>query len=482
MIFLAFLFLLAAHFFCGNAILQLFRFKARPGIQIPVSLITGVAVLSLIPFVLELCKVPLTFASVLTGIIVLCAALNIPYLISKGWKLKLPRLSFLPSFKVYEWPFMILLSIMMLASVWRAYYLPPNARDMLSGPEVIAEYAVKEHTMINSVLSQSLETTNNHLKPPFITGLQIIYKLFGFYFGQVWLSIIFVSFTVLLYNLLRERIHPMLACILLLFFSVTPELYGYTYVMLFDYSNMVLFFLGFYMLHMYFLSGQRSLFFFSALIFGLSTHVRSETLVLVGLTVPLFWFYAFRNKIGMKNTIIQTVAMAGISFLFYFVWVNVFLRYYMPPGSFSLGGQINKHLEDLRPLFKRFTEMNTELLFGKFAVPLWGYFIPAFLLFLVSELLYKKGRMSRESRNWMYGIGVVYFGLPLLGYALPLVDLLNTTKRGLFKLFPFMILIMANNPLFQKLSLAITRWESEKAEKPAAQKPVRQPAGKASRV
>jgi hypothetical protein len=69
--------------------------------------------------------------------------------------------------------------------------LPPTPRDLTSGAEAIAEFAVREGRMINSVFS--VDVGNNAVKPPFITSLQIIYKLAGFPFGKVWLSTIFVS-------------------------------------------------------------------------------------------------------------------------------------------------------------------------------------------------------------------------------------------------------------------------------------------------
>ncbi len=478
MSFLGLIFLIAAHYFAGSGLLRMFGVKMNTPKQVAVSLITGVVILSLVPVALQLAYIPITFASVLSAIIVTCLLMNIKALFNlRNISLKGIKFSLNPRFKVYEWPFMILFSIMMLSSVWRAYYFPPYARDMLSGPEPIAEYTVKEHTMINSVFTINLETTNNHHKPPFVAGLQIIYKLFGFPFGQVWLSIIALSFCVFIYHLLKEKVHPVIACTLLLCFFAIPELYAYTYIILFDYSNMVLFFLGYYFLLQYFNSSDKRQFYFAALLFGFATIIRLETLILIGLAVPAFWLNAYKKKLELKSAALQTVAMMAIPGLFYFMWINVFLKYYMP-AQFTLGGQVNPHLSDLTPLFTRFSDIHSKLLFGKIGANLYGYFVPMFIVLTIAEMIIIR-KLSRESLVWLYAVAIVYFGLPLIGYLLPLADLMNTTKRGLFKLFPFMLLVLANNGLLKRLSDAITGWEfarvtDTKPNKPIAQRPVAQ--------
>jgi hypothetical protein len=146
------------------------------------------------------------------------------------------------------------------------------------------------------------------------------------------------------------------------------------------------------------------------------------------------------------------------------------------PAQFHLDQQINSNLSDLTPLFTRFKEMHSRLLLGEYSRPLWAYFILAFLLIVVSDLVVFR-RIRKESLTWYYAIAIIYFGLPLLGYLLPLMDLLNTTKRGLFKIFPLMLLIMANTTMLQKLSLMISNWEM--APEPVAEvKPVPKRAGK----
>lgn len=78
----------------------------------------------------------------------------------------------------------------------------------------------------------------------------------------------------------------------------------------------------------------------------------------------------------------------------------------------------------------------------------------AVLLFDISL----KERMKMETRNWLYAVLVVYAGLPVLGYLLPLLDLDNSTKRGLFKIFPLLLLYMANSRLLIGITEKLKDW------------------------
>jgi hypothetical protein len=56
-------------------------------------------------------------------------------------------------------------------------------------------------------------------------------------------------------------------------------------------------------------------------------------------------------------------------------------------------------------------------------------------------------------------VAVIYFGVPFLGYLLPLFDLGNTTKRALFKAIPLMVWYISNGGLFSFLSGKINNFE-----------------------
>jgi len=376
-------------------------------------------------------------------------------------KFKKPELGKIKLPSVYEIPFILIFLLLIIISVWRCFYLPASARDMLSGPEVMAKYAVSEKSMINSMFSVDLHTTNNYLKPPFVTSLQIIYKLFVSEIGQLWISVLFVSFIIWLYDLLRANLNPLIAGIILLFFITLPEVYAYTYLMLFDYSNMVFFFAGFYFLARYRSSRQFNELAFSALMFALATYIRTETLVLQYMAVPMLIYFFYKDKTPLKQTIKPLATFMMAPLFFYILCMTVFVKHYIPI-HFDVSGEINKHLGDVSVFFERFSDMNSVLIFSDMGKTLYGYFIPMFIVVLIADIIFFRKQFSIEAKVALYGVLVVYIGMPLLGYLLPLVDLRNTTKRGLFKIFPLMVLYLRNSGSLIKLSTLINNWEFSK--------------------
>jgi len=433
------IFLIAAHYISGKGLLKLFNVNLSPIALNCLSLIIGVPLISFAPCILQLLHVPITLASVSVAITIMFFAFSIPLL--RNFKLPVFHRINMP--KSYEWAALIICFSLMFYSVWRCFYFPPLSRDALTGPELIAEFTIREKTMINSVFNVDLTTTNNYYKSPYVTSLQIIYKLLVCPFGQLWLSVIFVCFTIWLYDLLKERIHPILAGVLLILFMTIAEMFAYTFLILYDYSNTVFFFLGFYFLMKYFKSGYFRELMLSAFLFGVATYIRTETLVLVVMVLPLVFIH-FRTKYMSGVMIIKQLSLFMVApVAFYFLCMHVFVALFIPiPFDFS--SQLNPDLNNFAFFFERLKEINTRLIFSEYALGLWGYFIYIFLVFLAIDIIWKR-RFNLEARTALYGIALVYLGLGLLGYLIPHVDLMNTTKRGLFKALPLMLLYLANS-------------------------------------
>jgi hypothetical protein len=84
-----------------------------------------------------------------------------------------------------------------------------------------------------------------------------------------------------------------------------------------------------------------------------------------------------------------------------------------------------------------------------------------FLLLLLINLVFLR-KHDIASRNWFFAVLVVYFGMAILGFLLPLLDIDHSTKRGFFKLFPLMLLYLANSPLLMQLSQKLRIWEKKR--------------------
>lgn len=443
-------------FIAGFGLLTLFRIWLTPVMLAALSVLMGVIVFSIVPFLLELFFIPLTSVNVFAGLIVACVLLNIKFKSSIERFRRLAKEINL-RIELYEMPFLMVIAFIVFVSVWRCFYYPPTSRDLTSGPEVIAEYAVREKTMLNSLFTVNLETTNNQFKSPFITSLQIIYKYAGFPFGQIWLSNVFICFIVFLYHALIRNIHKLLAGLLIIIFLAIPEMYAYTFMVLYDYSNAVFFFLGTWFLFEYYKTDDRKQLVFAGLLMGIATYIRSETLVLTGLlSLNLVWI---RYKEGLTKMITSVSWLLLPAVLFYFLSVYVFINYYLPV-PYNIPGLVNTNLLNLLPLLERFNNINGRLIFSDDGVIHYAYFFFIFLAFLIADIFYSKG-INKTARRWLYAVFVIYAGLALLGFILPLLDIDNSTKRGLFKIFPLMLLYMGNSSLLISNSDKIRNWENK---------------------
>lgn len=466
--------IVAAQFFIGRGILHIFNIKGKAIVLFAMSSIVGIAVLSMLPMLLEIVKLPINKNNVLLSIVVSVIASNLfvikrynfSTIISK--KIKFPEL--------YEILFIVVYAVLLIPSVWRCYYYPPYARDVLSGPEALSHFTLIEQKISNSVFTVNLlDSTPNLLKPPYITDLQVIYKMFVHPFGQLWLSILVISFLIWFYGIIRDRLHPVLAGMVMLLFITIPELYGYTYVLLWDYSNMVFFFAGYYYVFQYTRTKEYNLFLFGVLLFGFATFVRLDTLIFIGLTLPLLFIYMYRGKIAIPRIAYSLVLLLIVPLVFYFVWVNIFVKYYLPIGT-NLESELNPG--PISRYFDWIGRINNELIFGGDNLQLYCYIIYIFMLVFVADIIVYRKKLSKEAVFMLIGIAIIYFGLPLMSYFTKWFNI-TTAKRGIFKMFPLIILYLCNSPLVLKLSEAIKAFEFPSIEeKQMKAVPVAKPAGK----
>ena len=125
---------------------------------------------------------------------------------------------------------------------------------------------------------------------------------------------------------------------------------------------------------------------------------------------------------------------------------------------------ILNHLSDAQEFFNRIKEVQTELIFSERAMRVYGYYVIIFYVVLLTDIAWQR-KFNREAVIALYGIAVVLIGLPFISYLFPLADLHNTTKRGLFKMFPLILLYMANSSTMQTLSGLVTKWEFSEPKK-----------------
>ena len=446
-------------FSAGFGILTLLKIYLKPAFCISLSVLIGIAVFAIVPFLLQLILIPLTSFTVYASIAIACILFNLNSR-NKFVELLHTLKHYRFRFKLYELPFLLLLTFIVFVSIWRCYYLPPTPRDLTSGPEVIAEYSVKEKTMINSVFTVDLTTTNNQYKPPFITCLQIIYKYAGFPFGQVWLSMVFIFFLVFLYHALSLHVHKLMAGMLIILFIAIPEMYAYTFMVLFDYSNSVFFCLSLYFLFEFFRNEKTNYLVLSGILMAIATYIRSETLVLDCIVYVAVVFRYLRSQTFLKNILKSGAYFVLPSLLIYLVSIVVYINWYLP-SHYTIETLLNKNLLNFSSFYQRITDMTGQLLLAGNTITYYGYFVYIFL-FILCLNIFDRNFLNKTALNWLFAVFAVYIGLPFIAYLFPLYDLDNSTKRGLFKIFPLMLLFMANSPFLISVSDGIKKWEQTK--------------------
>jgi len=290
-------------------------------------------------------------------------------------------------------------------------------------------------------------------------------------------------------------------------------------MILYDYSNMVFFCVGLYFLYQGLAGGAfagagdlaqaqpvgfgpQEMVSFAGLLLGIATYIRSETLVLVVLFLPVIIWAQWRmvgrggsagaggmgsvgagsiesagvgdmGSVGMRSVgggvrvsagvVLKKMALTGLFFLLpslvgYYLPVQLYINHYLPV-HYDIGALVNNNLSDWHPLLQRYGDIVSKLLFGSFAIHLWGYLFYITSALFVAELVFVR-RFSREACFWLYAIVVVYLALGVMGFALPMFNLTETTKRAIFKIVPLLLFYLANNELVLRLSRWISGWEA----------------------
>ncbi len=463
-------FLTLMHCVMGFSLLNLLRVKIDNSLlKICISLLLGIGITSLLPMFMEFAHIKFTKTSVIVTII---GASLFPFLLTfkqtiseiKSFSIDFSKI------KIYDLLALGAMFYLLYIGSYKCYLFPTYSRDFTSGPEVIAEYAIKEGHIINSVFGLDLLSTNNHQKPPFIVGLQIIYKMFVQEFGQVWLILISHAFFISLYLILRKFSHALFAGIFVLASIAVPELYAYIIMVLFDFSNMVYVFIGFYFLYQYLFyeERQKSNLILSSIFFMLATYIRPETMILSSMVAGFYFIWSYReDKLNhWKTKLFHTIYIALPSILMYIISIEIFVKRLLP-GKFHAINAINSNLSHLSPLWQRYSDMIHVLMYnrnpneGYSSIGLFNETFTFLLIFVLAELgiaLYRK-TWERKSQFWFFSILITYLFIGFFGYLLPLATLNDTTKRALFKLIPLIFAFGSQTFFIQFLSRLLHNWE-----------------------
>ncbi|GAB3990194.1 hypothetical protein GCM10028807_16830 [Spirosoma daeguense] len=454
---LAVTFVIITQFLIGFGLITRFRVAINVASLVGLSMLAGLGISSVLPFVLEFSHVSISLKPMLIGMGIIAALSlvllrgQLPYLRSVfDWK------SF--SLRLCELPFFGFWTYILFISIWKCAWYPNLPFDTIVGPDLVATFAVREHTLISSVFTEHLPSvsvySNQPFYAPFTAMQQIIYLLASegigpFAFGKIWLPILVIAFGLFFYAELRERIHPLLAGFLVSILACSPELFAYTFLVQTDWANAAFFVTGVMLLQRHFADSARSTLLAATLFFALACWTRTETILFVLPGSLLLFINSLRSSPG--KAILKASLPVVVCLLPFVFWNYIFLGYYVPfkPGTFHLfvSDYVNK-------LWAIYATMNEQIVFD---TDYWNYAVYVFLGLTLLNLVIFRDKRSVPILIWIIGLYLL-FGLLILH-----VDGANipyTFRRGFFKLLVLMYYYLGSTTLLQWLSGWLYRWDT----------------------
>lgn len=453
-------FVIVAQFVIGLGPTTRFRAVNNGFSLLGLSILTGLGISSVLPFVLQFMHQPIALGPLCVGL-GLFGGLSLSLLRGQGTYLKRLFNWQMLALRLCELPFLAFWGYLLFISAWKCVWFPNLPFDTIVGPDLVATYAVKEQTLVSSVFTAHLPSvsvfSNQPFYAPFTAMQQIIYLLAAggvgpFAFGKLWLTLLVVAFGLFFYAELRERIHPLLAGILVCVLTCTPELFAYTFLLQTDWANAAFFGTGVILLQRYLETGRHGVLAGSALLLAFACWTRTETIFFI----PIGSLLVLVKK--RSKAIYQAIALFLACLLPVLFWNYGFLRGHVPLPSHTQLGQVHTVPNDyVGKLLTVFTDMNKQVVFS---IKFWGYSVLIFLALTLLNGLFFRGSRGVSTFVWIVGVYVIF------GLIIQHVDGANvpfTFRRGFFKLPFLMYFYLATSHLFGWLSGWLNRWEIGKA-------------------
>ena len=465
---LSILFVFMAQFLTGFGVVTRLRAVTNGFSVLGLAMLTGMGLSSGVPIVLELAHLPIAPGPAFVGLGLL--AVGSLVLVRGQWTYL--RAVFAWRRLAVRWcelPFVAFWGYLLFISAWKCAWFPNIPFDTIVGPDLVARYAIREHTLVSSVFTEHLPSvsvfSNQPFYAPFTAMQQVLYLLAAqesgpFAFGKVWLTGLVVAFGLFFYAELRERLHPLLAGTLVTLLACTPELFVYTFLVQTDWANAAFLTAGVILLQRYVDAGRRGALTGSALLLALACWTRTETIFFVPIGSLLVCIQSYRS--APTSAFVRSVTPVLACLLPVVFWNYGFLRTYVPlPANAHLGAFHTVSGDYFSKLLAVYVSMNTQVVFN---LDYWNYAVPIFSFLLVINLFLFRDTRGWPMLVWLAGIYVLF------GLIIQHVDGANvpyTFRRGFFKLLFLMYGYLGTTRMVNWVSDWLYRWE-EPASLPIA--------------
>jgi hypothetical protein len=336
--------------------------------------------------------------------------------------------------------------------VWAAWYWPVTPFDAMAGIDLVARQAVEEGTIANRVFSDPSLVSNLSNQPfyaPYAMLMQVMYRLMGFTYGQLWISFVAIAFSWIVWIALRQVCHAFIANVLWFLFILTPEMLGYTYLLQTDYANAAFFSSGVLILTNGLRSDTKAHYTVSALLFSAACWSRSETVAIVvaGVIASL---PMLRKAMARREVFLQSGKIIGASLISFLLWSAYYVPFRLPiqPDlSWELKGNgLQRLLQVIPATFQHVI----------FSIHMWGWaFVLVVILFGVSWMATR----TPGQTALLLWIVITLLCLVVISSVFQSAIVELTVRRGIFKIIPLIIILIASLPLIRIWSERLRQWE-----------------------
>ncbi|MEY3385738.1 MAG: hypothetical protein RIR53_549 [Bacteroidota bacterium] len=436
----------------GIGVVGAIGYRLERSTLLPLGMLLGMFLHTMAMFVAQLLGIPLSEQTMIVtgGVAVLLPLLRYRTIREcLGGLLSAPRLR--PT--LYDVVFLGFIGYIAYMVVWASWYWPVTPFDAMAGIDLVARYAATDGMIANQVFTDpSLrgQLSNQPFYAPFAMLMQVMMKLIGYPYTQIWVSVVAICFWWFTWSSLRRIVHPFIAGVLLTLLVLTPEMLGYSYILQTDFANAAFFTMGCLLLLRSIEESSAPGLAVSAIAFAGACWSRTETPLLVVLVVAVC-IRRMLEDFGALRGLAGSLGIVAGSSIAFALWNIVFFNWYLPvrPSTdeqlrgFDLGRFGDVAISSWTSVIS-----NTEL---------WGWLVWLFLVIVVLDAIINR-RLTQPLLLSM--IGVTIIGLFFVGTIFSAAIVEQTLRRGMFKIIPLMIVAIAGSGLVSSASSALYSWEA----------------------
>ncbi|MBK7034268.1 MAG: hypothetical protein IPH49_13620 [Ignavibacteria bacterium] len=447
-----FFMMIGLQWIAGLATLGALRVAMPRSMSIPLALLVGMFLHTVAFFGCELLNIPLS-----TGTLLISGAVValLPHVWWKNVSAFYSGLLSKPTWTLtlYDMiPLGVALYVAFIAT-WAAWYWPVTPFDAMAGIDLVARQTVEEGTIVNRVFtdpSLAGQLSNQPFYAPFAMLLQVMFRLVGFAYGQLWVPIAAFALAWFLWSVLRELAHPFIAGVLWILYILTPEMLGYSYLVQTDHINAAFFAIGAILIWRSIVKNQQALLWLSVIMFCGACWSRTESILLVAIGVAAslpFVARAFSWRSAATYAAVAAVASLGVFAIWHVLFFNAYLPVRPSTAEQLIGFDGARFIQVVTSTF-------SNVVYDK---GLWAGSFLLLAVVLVGNVVVTRKTGPLLPLMW---IGVVFLGLWFVGTIFSAAIVEQTLRRGLFKVIPLIFVYVAGTELLQRASRSLMQWEA----------------------